>query len=260
MSILGSMERRRWRRSVLLSICLAALGSGSDLATAPASAEITVGAYLGKSMTEDADVELVSDHGTDLRFTGVTWDDESFVGPIYYGAKLTYWLKSSPRWGIGGDFTHAKMVANLDSEVFVEGWRNGDAVSGTESLGDTFENLSFTHGYNTLTLTGSHRWFLGADGPGTAGSRWRPYVGGGVGIAIPHVQVTMDSVETYEYQLVGPAAQGFGGGELSVSRHLSLFAEYKLSWAEMRPDLIDGAQLEVQPWTHHVVLGALFSF
>ena len=251
---------RSIQKRLRVSVLALKIAVGGLLTGAAAEAEVTVGAYLGKADTRDTSVGLSQPQGTDLTFEDVSWRDESFTGPIYYGLRFTYWLRRSPNWGFGADFTHAKMVAELDKEVAVSGTRDDAPVSGFEPLGDTFEALSFTHGHNLFTATGSYRWFVGSEGPGLEGSRWRPYIGLGLGIAVPHVEITVPESETYEYQLVGPAAQGFLGTELSITRRFSFFAEYKLTWADMQPDLVGGGTLEVQPWTNHLVLGALLSF
>ncbi len=233
--------------------------AGLLLAAAMSDAEVVLHGYLGKASTGDADVSVALPGDTELTFRDVAWSDESFTGPIYYGLGLVYWLERSPGWGLGLDFTHAKMVARLDETVAVEGIRSGEPVAAREALGETFEGLSFTHGHNLLTFLGTRRWLLG-EGPGTGGSRWRPYLGLGVGVAVPHVEATLGGRETYEYQLVGPAAQGLLGAEVSLGGRLSLFGEYKLGWADMEADLDGGGTLRLRPWTNHLAVGLSLGF
>ena len=51
--------------------------------------------------------------------------------------------------------------------------------------------LEFTDGHNLITLNGMYRWMdLGT--PGTFLNRLQPYVLAGLGIAYPHVEVTIE--------------------------------------------------------------------
>ena len=177
--------------------------------TATVQAEFVLSGYLGKAETLDSDVTLKEPGGTDLTFADVSWDDDSFEEPIYYGLRMSYWLEEAPSWGIAVDFTHAKMLAELNKTVSVSGSRSGAPVSGSERLGDTFDQLEFTHGHNILTVNGMYRWFADRQQKDTFLDRLQPYVGLGLGVAIPHVEVTTATSSTEEYQVAGPAGQGF---------------------------------------------------
>lgn len=98
-------------------------------------------------------------------------------------------------------------------------------MSGKFRLGDVFRHLEFSHGHNTLTLNGMVR--LPSLLPGLG-----PYVGAGVGVALPHTEVQFngDPTRTYEYQYAGPAAQAVLGMEVRLP-HLSIFLEYKFTLA-----------------------------
>jgi hypothetical protein len=100
---------------------------GGLLSFTPATAEaqFAFGAYLGKSSTIDSNVQLNQPGGADLTFNDVGWYDESWVNPKYYGIRLSYWNRNAPRWGFAVDFTHAKMYAELDATVRVNGSREG---------------------------------------------------------------------------------------------------------------------------------------
>jgi lipid A oxidase len=105
---------------------------------------------------------------------------------------------------------------------------------------------------NLFTLNAVHRWFVGR--------RLRPYVGGGAGAAIPHVEATVGGVETDGYQLAGWAAQGLAGLSIDVTGPLSVFVEYKLSWADIDAELNGGGSIRHEIWTQQLVFGFTFRF
>ncbi len=245
------MSGNSTRRLIVFLIAVVLL----SMMPSEAAAQFAFGGYLGKSSTLDANLELSQPGDTDLTFHDVSWYDESWVNPKYYGFRLTYWKKSDRRWGYVLDFTHAKMYGELDSTVHVTGTRAGEPVDGDEILGDTFEVLAFSHGHNTLTFNGFFRWLR----PGP--DRWlTPYVGFGLGIAVPHVEVEIGDSVTEEYQLAGPTAQGLAGLDFRIWKGLSAFAEYRLNFAYLKTDLANGGSLKVAPWTHHFTAGLTFSF
>lgn len=223
-----------------------------------AKAELEISGYLGKADTPSADVKLAEPGGTDLTFHDVSWDDDSFGTAPYYGIRGTWWFERHPNWGLAVDFTHAKMLAHLNDTVSVTGTRAGTPVAGPERLGDTFDVLEFSDGHNLLTVNGLRRWFFEGAPDGTFLSRLQPYVGVGAGLAIPHVEVTTVSGRTFEFQVTGFAAQGLAGLSYEVFKNVSIFTEYKLSWADLDSDLAPGGTLQVRPWTHHLVFGASY--
>lgn len=228
--------------------------------SASAHAEFVLSAYGGAIDTMDADVKLSRPGGTDLTFSDVSWNDKSFEGPIYYGLRLNYWFSDDSNWGVCIDFTHAKMYAQLNDEVNVSGTRAGVNVTGTEPLNNTFEELSFSHGYNLLIFNGTYRWFPKGSRDNTFLGRLQPYVGLGLGIAVPHVEVDITGSKTEEYQYTGPAFQGFGGVNIDVYKNLSIFLEYKLTYADMDADLTGGGSIEVKPWSNHILFGLSYTF
>jgi len=225
-----------------------------------AEAEMFVSGYLGVASTHDSDVKLNRPGGTNLTFSDVSWDDNSFDPPFYYGLRVGYWFKNSPNWGTAIDLTHAKMYSELNKTVSVSGTRSGASVSDTERLGDTFEILEFTDGHNLLTLNGMYRWTGLGDSEQKFISRLQPYMLAGLGIAIPHVEVAVEGDTTLEFQYTGLAALAGVGLDIDITRWFSLFAEYRLSYSEIDADLVGGGTLKTKPWTHHLNFGVTFSF
>src|SRR5437870_178235 len=93
------------------------------------NAELVLSIYGGKALTDDTDLRLRQPGGTDLTFHDVSWVDRSFEMPLYYGARLTYWLDHSPRWGASLDFAHAKIYLDERDTVHVTGTRAGLPVN-----------------------------------------------------------------------------------------------------------------------------------
>lgn len=230
------------------------------LALTPSAAEgqFAFGAYLGKSSTLDCDVRLRQPGDTDLTFHDVGWYDESWVNPKYYGFRLAYWKRSTPRWGLMLDFTHAKIYAELDATVRVTGNREDEPVDAREPISDTFSELAMSHGHNTLTVSGVYRW-LTRNRSGDA-RRLTPYIGFGIGMAVPHVEVQTGDSVTAEYQLAGPTVQGLAGLDVRIAWGFSIFAEYRINYANLSAALTGGGSLILAPWTNHLSTGLTFSF
>lgn len=248
-------------RSLVRSLIVSAMAIGLSMSVSgQAEAELFVSGYLGAASTYDTDVELNRPGGTRLTFKDVSWDDDSFSAPPYYGFRIGYWFKNYPNWAAALDFTHAKMYAELDNTVSVSGTRSSTPVSGQERLGNTFEVLEFSDGHNLLTINGMYRWMgLGTSGHGFL-YRLQPYVLAGVGIAVPHVEVTVENDRTFEYQYTGLAAQAGAGLDVDIVRWFSVFVEYQFSYSEIDADLEGGGTLKTDPWTHHVTFGVTFSW
>lgn len=233
----------------------------SIFATLSARAELFVSIYGGWANTEGSDVHYKQ--GTsDLTFHGVKWDDESFKGSPYGGYRVGYWFDHAPHWGVSGEWIHAKMVADLDENVSVTGVRGGSPVNTTEPLWNSFNNLQFTHGHNMVLVNVHRRWFLTEPEEESFLSRIEPYAGIGAGIAWPHVEIgtVSPASSTEEYQTpAGFACQGFAGVSLRLAKYVSLFTEFKLTYADINAD-IPGGSLETEPFTEHVVLGLSVNF
>ncbi len=203
-----------------------------------AQAQFQLSVYGGAQSLPQSDVS-----GNDLSVGGVGafdftagWDGNSFETPPYYGLRGTWWR--SEDFGYFLDFTHSKAYAD------------------EETLTTTgFEVLEFTDGINTLTVNALKRFPISSD-------RFTPYIGGGVGISMPHVEVqTTDAGQrTFEYQYGGVVAQFQGGVEYELNEQWSIFGEYKMNYVDIDVDLDDGGSLNTNLITNSINIGAGFNF
>ncbi len=224
------------------------------------NAETTLSVTTGGAWTHDSDVYLQEPGGTDLVYQDVQWDTEPYKMPPYYGVRVTHWFANRPEWAIAVDFTHAKMISDLEQQVSVSGQRAGTPVNGTERLGDTFTALEFSDGHNLFTVNAVRRWHPVRDTARPALRDTFFYVGGGAGVAVPHVEVTMAGSNTQEYQIAGPAAQVLGGVSVPLGKRFNFLTEYRLTYADLETDLNGGGSLSTEALTHHLNFGVGFSF
>ena len=216
----------RFTRYILALLAVAAMASA-------AHAEFEIKAYGG--MNENFDSNVKTQQGATSDSRDVSWDGKSFEMPPYWGVRGTYWMETD--WGVAIDFAHTKAYGEVDF--------------GTDPVYDVLE---FTDGANTLTANVLYRWQ-------DKQSSWVPYVGGGVGIGIPHVEVTLDGgTETFEYQIAGPVGQVLVGTDYNLTESWKLFAEAKLSYMYIHADLDGGGSTETQLWQPQLALGLGYSF
>lgn len=165
-----------------------------------------------------------------------TWEGRSLEPPPYYGMRYTYW--SGEKFGFGVEFNHAKVYAD-------------DATLANNG----FTRLEFSDGLNVLTANAYRRWpqaFLNG--------RVTPYVGGGVGLSIPNVEVLTPGGYTFQYQVTGPAVTWMAGAKYSLNDRWGLFGEYKGSYSQNDTDLSNGGTLSTNVVTNAINLGVSFSF
>jgi lipid A oxidase len=203
------------------------------LAPAFAFAEVELSFYGGVQSAPSSDISIRGDDViTNDNFTQ-GWEGRSSDAPIYYGLRATRW--QSPKFGFGLDFVHNK--------VYPKGGR----------LPAGYDVLEFTDGLNTLTVNAYRRW-AGMFGEVT------PYIGGGLGIALPHVEVTNGGSETLGYQITGPAATWIAGVSYPITNQWSVFGEYKGTFSSNTADLEDAGTLETDILTNAVNVGVSFNF
>ena len=223
-------------------------------AAAAAAHEIQVGGYGGYNGTLPSTVRFVQPGGTDMTFTDMKWQGDSFKTEPYWGVRTTYWNAKLRGVGFMFDYTHAKATAIKSQEVTQSGTRDGQEVPPKEPFGATFRKLEFTHGLNFFTLNAVYR----AGGPQ---QRFKPYAGIGIGLSVPHVDTNRAGAEkakrTYVHQIAGLTFQALGGLQWTFlkSGRASAFAEYKLNYSQNVGDLTGGGTVETDLWTNQVPIG-----
>ena len=200
---------------------------------ATAMAEVELSFYGGLQSALESDVAVSGDSVIPDRTDTLTWEGRSFDAPPYYGWRATYW--ASPEFGYGLDFAHNKVYPKDD--VLPAG----------------YSKLEFTDGLNTLTVNAYRRWENAIAG-------LTPYVGGGVGLSIPHAEVVSGASETFGYQVTGPAATWIAGASYPISDQWSVFGEYKGNYTQNDADLDTGGSLSTDIITNAVNVGVSFRF
>ena len=216
-----------------------ALAALVALVAVPAQAEMELSFYLGAQtsphsrLTGSADIGGVPTAINRL----ITWEGRSFETPPYYGLKAMWWQESG--WGYGVEMTHAKAYAS-DADLTALG----------------FDRLEFTDGHNILTANLSRRW----EGVWMDG-RLSPFVTGGLGIAVPHVDVLpTGEARTFGYQLTGPAARFGAGVSMDLNEKWAAYAEYQFTYSQNKFDLDSGGSLEAEIITNAINVGLTRSF
>ncbi|ETX15237.1 lipid A oxidase (Involved in formation of 2-aminogluconate) protein [Roseivivax halodurans JCM 10272] len=165
----------------------------------------------------------------------IGWEGRSFEMPIYYGIRGTWWR--TDRLGFGAEFTHTKVYAPDDDK---------------DDAG--FDRLEFTDGLNIVTANALYRW------PDRFNSL-TPYVGGGVGLSLPHVDVdSSNGFDTYELQIGGPAMRLMAGASYDITERVSLFGEYQFTASHNEVELEGDGSIESNIKTNAVNFGLTLKF
>jgi lipid A oxidase len=213
--------------------------AGACFCSLPALAETQISVYGGANWNFGSDIKVNSPFvpgGHDER--SVDWDGGAFDMPPYWGVRATYWLSKTSNWGFAIDYTHQKALADINFAA--------DPV---------YNRLEFTDGNNLVILEALYRFSPMMNGTLV------PYVGAGVGVTIPHVEVTLDAgSRTFEYQCCGFAAQVLAGLEYKLNGNWSLFTEAKLSYSRIDADLQGGGSLQTDLWSPAVAVGLNYRF
>lgn len=203
-------------------------------AAQPAAAEIELSFYTGYQTAPHSRISGTRGSGGGAYSEVIGWDGKSFAAPPYYGLRATWWRPNDI--GFGVEFTHDKVYADP-----------ADMPTG-------FSRLEFTDGHNIITANVSKRW----------SRRWadsfKPYVSGGVGIAMPHVDVTEGGNRTFGYQVTGPAVRLTAGVKYEITDRWSVFGEYQFTWSDNKADLAGGGSLNTTILTNALNVGVGFSF
>lgn len=215
--------------------------SAAAMIAAPAAAEMELSFYLGLQSVQDSTASGTVP-GAGAVSQSVDWEGKPLENPFYYGARATWWTANN--LGFGVELTHAKAYADAASQA---------------ALG--LSRLELSDGHNIITANVMKRW----PGAFPKTPKFTPYVGAGLGVAMPHVDALPTAggaVRTFGYEVTGPAARGIAGLKYDLNQDWALFGEYQVTWSDN--DLtIDGApagKLKTEIVTHSVNFGVSYSF
>ncbi|MGV6810712.1 MAG: outer membrane protein [Brevirhabdus sp.] len=213
----------------LITATLLSLGLASA-----AQAEMELSVYSGFQTAPHSGISGNDPGGVGVFDVNAKWEGKSFAMPPYYGIRATWW--KTENFGYGVEFNHAKVYADAATR----------AATG-------FSRLEFTDGLNIITMNAFYRW------PNAAG-KLTPYVGAGIGIAVPHVDIESVGGKTFEYQFTGPAMQLVAGMKYDLNDRWALFGEYKGTYSMNKADLASGGTLETNIVTNAINLGVSYKF
>ncbi len=199
--------------------------------------ELQISGYSGYISSPHSHVDATDALGNTYS-NSVGWEGKPFEMPPFWGVRATYWTDRWENWGIAADFTHTKVYADLSG-----------------GTGAAYDTLEFTDGLNLLTANIMYRH--------PTETRFTPYVGIGAGIAVPHVETEFDAdpgVETFEYQVTGPAVQALIGVDIAITDHVSTFVEYKGNYSWNDADLAGGGSLETNIFSNQFIVGLSYKF
>lgn len=202
-------------------------------AATPAMAEVEVSVYGGFQAETSSDVDIRGDDVVADRDLDIDWEAKPFTAPPYYGIRVTKW--QTPTLGYGLDFTHNKVYPK-DGELPAD-----------------IDRLEFTDGLNTLTANAYFRFDPLDNG-------LTPYVGGGLGISVPHVELESGTSRTHEFQVTGPAVALIAGASFPIDDQWSVFGEYKGTYTSNEGDLDTGGTVESDIFTNAINVGVSFNF
>jgi lipid A oxidase len=198
--------------------------------------------YMGLQSVQDSTISGTLPGGAPVN-RSVNWEGKPLENPFYYGARGTWWTANN--LGFGLELTHAKAYADAASMAAI-------GVS----------RLELSDGHNIITANVMKRW------PGAFAKtpKFTPYVGAGLGIAMPHVDIQPNGggPRTFGYETTGPAARGIAGLKYDLNEDWALFGEYQVTWSDN--DLtVDGpggtaGELSTEIVTHAVNFGVSYSF
>jgi len=214
-------------------IATAAIASlGAVAMAAPAAAEMELSFYGGYQTAPHSRVKGTRANGTAYSNL-IGWDGKSFEAPPYYGMRAMWWRDSG--LGFGMEFTHSKFYA-----------------PGAE-MPAGFSRLEFTDGHNIITANVMKRW-------DNKWGKFTPYVGAGIGFAMPHVDVTENGNRTFGYQVTGPAAKAIAGVKYDLNDRWGLFSEYQFTISQNEADLENGGTMKTRLISNALNFGVSYSF
>jgi hypothetical protein len=220
----------------------------------PASAEWTLGVFLGGARTQDTSIRLTQGPlSTDVVLSPVRYRSDSLEGPVYYAYRVGFFPRSA--WlGIEGEFIHVKVIAETSRPVMMEGVVRGEPIAESRPVGAVLEQFSITHGVNLLLVNVVARRAI----HGTHGLPPRWFFTGrfGVGASVPHPESRIEGATLEQYEWGSVSFQGAAGVELRMTERWYLSGEYKLTHSAQNVSVVGGSA-RTPLTTHHLAAGVV---
>jgi lipid A oxidase len=161
------------------------------------------------------------------------WQNQATVRDGNFGLRMTWWQSNVLGWGL--DYDRSALRASNETL----------SVSGLSAL-------EFSNGSSLLTVNAYRRW---RDGEALV-----PYVGAGVGVAIPKVVFQSTGGTTSRFEVTGPAVQWYAGASIPVSDRWSVFGEYKGSFSSNVARLDSGGSQKTNVLSSALNVGVSLGF
>lgn len=224
--------------------------------------QFQISAFTGVSLTRPSDLRLLQPStGTDAIFHSVHWKGHPFQGSRYYGYRVMTYLHRQPRLGIGLDFVHYKVYAQVEQERRVSGTWQGEPVDTIEPIRDRVQEFRITNGVNAITLAVNYRLQLDRSRAFPAG-RLQPYIGGGPSyyLMFPINRVNNKSNRQHGYQSSGFGYMMQAGVRYGVLRNGSVFLETRFNRGDAKVEIADGGRADTDLRTTHIQGGFTLDF
>jgi hypothetical protein len=219
----------------------------------PASAEWTLGAFLGGARTQTTSLAVTQPSvGTDVTLAPVQYRSESFEPPFYYAWRVGV-FPGSRSFGIEGEFIHLKVFADTSRVTDASGIIAGLPSSGPRVLSSVVERFSISHGVNLLLVNAVVRRTAAVPRKGDA-PRWILVGRAGAGASVPHPESTIGGLSLERYEWGSFSLQAAAGVEVRIAGRVFLTGEYKLT-RTLQQVLIAGGSARTPLTTHHLVGG-----
>jgi hypothetical protein len=227
-----------------LTVCVICLS-----AVAPLEADWALAGFLGTVGTRANTLTLLQpDIGTSVSLDPVHYQSESFSSPLYYGFRLTSFLRHD--FGLEGEFFHAKAYARTGAMVDGRGTVGGAPLDGSVRLDSIVERFSMSHGLNFLLANAVYRHQIGH----AARPRAWLLARAGAGMTVPHVESAIHGRYQEQYERGGPACQIAVAGEWRLAGPLYAAVDYKLTTTSVSV-AVTGGTVSGRFTSNHVAFG-----
>jgi hypothetical protein len=211
-------------------------------------------------LTRPSDLRIIQPStATDATFEGVRWKGHPFQSSRYYGYRVMTYLPRQPRLGLGVDFVHYKVYAQVNQDRRIVGTWQGEPVDTVAPMHDRVQEFRITNGVNAITLIAHYRLQMVRSEAFPEG-RLQPYIGGGSSyyLMFPINKVNNKSNRQHGYQ-----ASGFGytmqaGVRYGVFRNGAVFLETRYNRGDAKVEIAEGGKADTDLRTAHIQAGFTF--